>query len=163
MVLFAKLVADSSCLYMHRYGVQIDVLKQLGGKLETNLKLQETQLNQTPRTEAAKRRATLIKLNRDFRRVEAVFKNLVLDSRRQNVPLKAKKQNHYQPDSGAGGEISEEEQRMQLELQLQQDVSVNSLCGINRRHVRSTSYCVAFTPAFERRTHARARDGDSQY
>ena len=106
-----------------RYSVQVEVLKELGGKLEANLQLQETQLNQTPRTEAAKRRATLIKLNRDFRRVEAVFKNLVLDTRRQNVPLKDRKQNHYQPDSGAGTDISEEEQRMQLELQLQQDVS----------------------------------------
>jgi hypothetical protein len=98
-------------------------LQQLGGKLESNLKLQETQLNQTPRTEAAKRRATLIKLNRDFRRVEGAFKNLVLDTRHQNVPFKDRKQNHYHPDSGGGADVSEEEQRMQLELQLQQDVS----------------------------------------
>lgn len=39
------------------------------------------------------------------------------------MPLKDRKQNHYQPESGAGVEVSEEEQRMQLELQLQQDVS----------------------------------------
>lgn len=124
-----------------RYSVQVDVLKQLGGKLESNLKLQETQLNQTPRTEAAKRRATLIKLNRDFRRVEAVFKNLMLDTRRQNVPLKDRKQNHYQPDSGAGADISEEEQRMQLELQLQQDVSFEFCVhhGMNQRRMCSTS------------------------
>ncbi|KAI2491187.1 hypothetical protein MHU86_23382 [Fragilaria crotonensis] len=120
-----------------QYSVQVDVLKQLGGKLESNLKLQETQLNQTPRTEAAKRRATLIKLNRDFRRVEAVFKNLMLDTRRQNVPLKDRQQNHYQPDSGAGADISEEEQRMQLELQLQQDLLNEELMRERENEIRN--------------------------
>ena len=109
--------------FIHRYSVQVDVLQQLGGKLETSLRQQETQLNLTPRTEAAKRRATLIKLNRDFRRIEGVFKNMVLDTKRQKalVPDQQKRQQPH--DVGAGGEQTEEEQRMQLELQLQQDVS----------------------------------------
>ena len=109
--------------------MQVDVLKQLGGKLEANLKLQESQLDQIPRTDGAKRRATLLKLNRDFRRVEGVFKNLVLDSKRQHAPPKDRKHSHYY-ERGAERDLSEEEQRMQLELQLQQDVSegMSDLC-----------------------------------
>ena len=119
---------------MYRYGVQVDVLQQLGGKLETSLRQQETQLNQTPRTEAAKRRATLIKLNRDFRRIEGVFKNMVLDTRNQKSRAPDPPKQQYQHDGGAGGEYTEEEQRMQLELQLQQDVS----CSVVR-YFRTTS------------------------
>ena len=108
---------------MYRYNAQVDVLQQLGGKLETSLRQQETQLNQTPRTEAAKRRATLIKLNRDFRRIEGVFKNMVLDTKRQKTLVPDQQKRQYHHDIGAGVEQTEEEQRMQLELQLQQDVS----------------------------------------
>lgn len=48
---------------------------------------------------------------------------MVLDTKRQKalVPDQQKRQQHH--DVGAGGEQTEEEQRMQLELQLQQDVS----------------------------------------
>jgi hypothetical protein len=113
-------------------------LQQLGAKLETNLKLQETQLAQVPRTEAAKRRATLVKLNRDYRRVEAVYKNMVLDTKRRKAQRAQSQLQHNatarsstaaaNSNSGYGTtanqqEMSQEEQRMQLELQLQTDVS----------------------------------------
>jgi len=104
-----------------RYDVQADVLLQLGDKLETNLQAQEMQLEQMPREQAAKRRATLVKLNRDFRKIEAVYKNLVLDARRK----RAYQAQHKQPiaHNVPMSDMSQEEQRIQLELQLQQDVS----------------------------------------
>ena len=111
-------------------------MQQLGGKLETNLKLQETQLNSTKREEASKRRATLIKLTRDFRSVEVVYKNLVLDTRRRKARIYEQKQQQYNVSSSnntennnnstGGPEMQgQADQGMQLELQLQQEVSLS--------------------------------------
>jgi hypothetical protein len=62
-------------------------LKQLGEKLEKQLQVQESQLESLARTEASKKRATHIKLDRDFRRVEANFKNVLLETRRKRARL----------------------------------------------------------------------------
>lgn len=115
-----------------RYHVQIDVLQQLGAKLETNLQQQEQQLATTARTEAAKRRATLVKLNRDFRRVEAVYKNMVLDTKRARaVRAQNKLQQNAMAREQQQEDTSQPDQQMQLELQLQQEVSVSVLCQWN--------------------------------
>jgi hypothetical protein len=81
-------------------------------------------LEQSTRPEAAKQRATWIKLNRDFRRVEALLKNMVVDTKRKiNSGLNTTKQEYSKSNQNAQVELSEEDERMQLEMQLQQDVS----------------------------------------
>lgn len=96
-------------------------MQQLGDKLETNLRAQEMQLDQVPREQAAKRRATLVKLSRDFRKIEGACKNLMLETRRKKARLaEQKKQAQFAANQG---QLPEEEQRIQLELQLQQEVS----------------------------------------
>lgn len=96
-------------------------MQQLGDKLETNLRAQEMQLDQVPREQAAKRRATLVKLSRDFRKIEGACKNLMLETRRKKARLaEQKKQAQF---AATQGQLPEEEQRIQLELQLQQEVS----------------------------------------
>jgi hypothetical protein len=96
------------------------VLKQLGEKLETHLALQEQQLQALPRTEAAKQRATHIKLVKDFRRVESTFKNIVLETRRNRARLGEQAKTAFAQDIV---KTSDEEDQMQLELHLQQEVS----------------------------------------
>jgi hypothetical protein len=104
----------------------VDVLKQLGDKLETHLALQEQQLTSLPRTEAAKQRATHIKLVRDFRRVESTFKNIVLETKRNKARL-GEQQQQFKTTTLIHDEIKTldevEEDRIQGQLQLQQQVS----------------------------------------
>jgi hypothetical protein len=89
-------------------------------KIESNLKLQENRLEQSTRPEASKQRATWIKLNRDFRRVETLLKNMVLDAKRKiNSASNNTNQGYPKAHQGVKVEMSQEEERMQL----QQDVS----------------------------------------
>lgn len=100
-----------------RYRVQVDVLKQLGDKLERQLQVQESQLESLPRTEASKKRATHIKLAKDFRRVEATFKNVQLETRRKRARL--------QEERAQAGQQSHVEQDDELQKQLvQEDVRI---------------------------------------
>jgi hypothetical protein len=94
-------------------------------KIETSIKLQENRLEQSTRPEAAKQRATWIKLNRDFHRVETLLKTMVLDAKRKiNSGFNNKNQEYSKTHpKGVKVEMPEEDERMHLEMQLQQDVS----------------------------------------
>ena len=112
-------------LLLIRYKVQVDVLKQLGDKLERQLQVQERQLESLPRTEAAKKRATHIKLARDFRRVEATFKNVQLETRRKRARLTEQRtQEEQQARVGAG------DQEDDLQRQLQQEDVREDVCRV---------------------------------
>jgi len=63
--------------------VQVDVIKQLGAKIEDQLQVQSANSWSESREDKARSRATQIKLTRDFRRVEMTFKNLQLDIKRK--------------------------------------------------------------------------------
>lgn len=104
---------------LYRYKVQVDVLKQLGEKLDRQLKLQESQLESLPRNEAAKKRATHIKLSRDFRRVEATFKNVQLETRRKRARIQEQRIQAEQKSRLKGGGEHDSELQQQLE---QEDV-----------------------------------------
>mmetsp|Transcript_31273 Transcript_31273/g.51619 ORF Transcript_31273/g.51619 Transcript_31273/m.51619 type:complete len:280 (+) Transcript_31273:133-972(+) len=125
-----------------QYDAQVDVLQQLGSKLETTLRLQDTQhqssnnnSNSNNRTDAAKRRATVVKLNRDFRRVEASSKNMILEAKQRRSNITQQRKSNQQQQAAAArttttgsnfgtattDEMTQEEQKMQLELQLQTD------------------------------------------
>jgi len=55
------------------YAHQVDVIKKLGYKIEKLLKGQELHIQSLSRTDAARSRATHLKLARDFRSVELAF------------------------------------------------------------------------------------------
>jgi len=97
-------------------------LKQLGEKLEKQLRVQESQLESLPRNEAAKKRATHTKLSRDFRRVEATFKNVQLETRRKRARLHEQRVQAEQQSRVEGEPESELQQQLELE-----DVRVNVL------------------------------------
>lgn len=105
----------------------MDVLKQLGEKLEKQLQQQEAQLESLPRNEAAKKRATHIKLSRDFRRVEATFKNVQLETRRKRARIQEQRIQAEQQSRVDGGEADHELQQ-QLE---QEDVRSCVFCSLD--------------------------------
>ena len=92
----------------------------LGEKLTKQLQTQEKQLASLPRSEAARRRATHVKLTRDFHRVEQTFKNVQLDTKRKRARLAEERSRMDKETLAAQTETTEEEA---LQLQLQQDVS----------------------------------------
>jgi hypothetical protein len=93
----------------------VDVLKQLGEKLNSRLKLQEEQLESLSRNEAAKKRATQVKLSRDFRRVEASFKNIQLEVRRKRAQLHQAQIQAQQTQQVLPQDQAEYQQQLQLE------------------------------------------------
>lgn len=104
------------------------MLQQLGDKLDTQLELQEQQLQALPRTEAAKRRATHMKLVRDFRRVESTFKNIVLETRRNQARF-GEHANRSRTEDIV--KTADDDDRMQYELQMQQEVNHSPLMCAN--------------------------------
>lgn len=100
-----------------RYEAQVDVCTQLASKVEQQLQMCEDRLGTMDRTEASKRRAAHIKLSKDFRTVETTCKNIVLETRRKITTTKKL------PKSVFGASEVEEEERAQMQMQLQQDVS----------------------------------------
>ena len=113
---------DHDSIWMCRFDVQVDVLKQLGTRLEAQLKEQEADIAALPREQAARQRSTYIKLSRDFQRVEVTFKNLVLEVRRKRAKLDDQKRQALSATTANTTNATEEE-RIGLELQLQQEVS----------------------------------------
>lgn len=96
-------------------------MKQLGEKLEKQLQVQESQLESLPRTEASKKRATHIKLARDFRRVEANFKNVQLETRRkrarlQEERLQTEQQSNIEQDDELQRQLQQEDVRIVISV-----------------------------------------------
>lgn len=106
----------------------MDVLKQLGDKLQTQLQLQEQQLESLPRTEAAKKRATHIKLQRDFSRISQQCKTLQLETRRKRARLHEAQMQNEQRQSSLN-ENGDDELYQQLQ---QEDVRVLSYISCRR-------------------------------
>ena len=89
---------------INRLKVQLDVVKQLAAQIEKQIRGHEGNLETMPRTEATRYRATLIKLTRDYHRVEMNFKNIVLETRRKRSLVEARRR-----------EVEEYEHRKKLE------------------------------------------------
>jgi syntaxin 7 len=118
-----------------QFQVQVDVLKQLGEKLNSRLKLQEEQLESLSRNEAAKKRATQVKLSRDFRRVEASFKNIQLEVRRKRAQLHQAQIQAQQTQQVLPQDQAEFQQQLQLEDKLAEEIMrerQEEIQGINR-------------------------------
>mmetsp|Transcript_7973 Transcript_7973/g.14376 ORF Transcript_7973/g.14376 Transcript_7973/m.14376 type:complete len:266 (-) Transcript_7973:266-1063(-) len=103
-----------------QYKTQVDVIRQLGFKIEAGLRQEEQVMQSLPRNDAARSRATHVKLTRDFRRVEQGFKNLQLEARRKkSAATVAREQQHQHTE-----ETNDESNQLR-QMQLQQD-SINA-------------------------------------
>jgi len=120
----------------HRYNLQIDVINQLGQRIENNLKSHEKRLSSLPRAEASSLRTTHVKLTRDYRMVEQQFKNVQLDVKRRRGLAEARQREAVRMEEeekerkrrgnmgqGEGDTMTEEGKRWQM--QIQEDVSLS--------------------------------------
>ncbi len=145
--------ADETPVLQTQYTLQIDVITQLGSRIETQLSAADKRLGQMSRVEAAGCRTTHVKLNRDYRMVEQKFKNVMLDVRKKKSLKEARVRERRMEEerrvletngtsnissrgSGGvdlngggvvgGGDLSEEGRRWQM--QIQEDVSIIVVC-----------------------------------
>lgn len=136
---------SSTPVLQTQYTLQIDVIAQLGSRIESQLSAADDRLAKMSRTEAAACRTTHVKLHRDYRMVEQTFKNVLLDVRKKKSLEEARGRERTMMEeerrrglemkykSGAaggvddlngavgGGDLSEEGRRWQM--QIQEDVS----------------------------------------
>ncbi|KAL3803366.1 hypothetical protein HJC23_009330 [Cyclotella cryptica] len=73
-----------------QYSLQLDIINQLGARIENQLSQLESRLATLPRSEASSSRSTHVKLSRDYRLVEQQFKNVQLDVKKKRAVRKAK-------------------------------------------------------------------------
>jgi t-SNARE complex subunit (syntaxin) len=119
-----------------QYKVQVDVLQQLGGKLEGQLRVQEGRLQSVGRTDAAKLRATHIKLTRDFKTVEVTFKNIQSEYRRRRARV-ADQQNQAEQQQQSKVPEDVDEAQVAMQLQMQQDRMNEEIMREREEEIRS--------------------------
>mmetsp|Transcript_8061 Transcript_8061/g.11097 ORF Transcript_8061/g.11097 Transcript_8061/m.11097 type:complete len:274 (-) Transcript_8061:425-1246(-) len=113
---------EDGAVFDTQYKLQVDVINQLGQKIERQLRTQENAMVSMSRSEATRSRATHMKLTKDFRRVEATFKNLQLEVRRKKAVADAaqrerEEEEHRRLQEEGGAGQTESERRMQMQLQ----------------------------------------------
>ena len=101
--------------------LQTDVVSELGQKIESKLLASERSLasNKSGGPSAAQARATHAKLTRDYRRVEAIFKNIQMDIKRRKGLAEARRKEALEEEERKkyAGDAQEEARRMQLQMQ----------------------------------------------
>jgi len=118
---------DTSVLQT-QYNLQLDVIHQLGQRIENQLLTHESRLSTLPRTEASSLRTTHVKLTRDYRLVEQQFKNAQLDVKRKRSlaevrqremgRMEEEERERKRREKGVGGEeMTEEGMRWQMQIQ----------------------------------------------
>jgi len=104
-----------------QYKLQVDVVNQLGQRIEQQLQAQESAMSTMSRTEASRSRATHVKLTRDFRRVEATFKNLQLEVRRKKAVADAARREREEEERGRMEEMGGSGQARRMQMQIEED------------------------------------------
>jgi len=128
-----------------QYNLQLEVIQQLGQRIETQLRSHESRLSTLPRSEASSLRTTHVKLTRDYRLVEQQFKTLQLDVKRKRglAEVRAREAEEERMGrnnrggvgvgvgvggiiGGGGGDVdgAMTEEGMRWQMQIQEDVSV---------------------------------------
>jgi len=92
-----------------QFRVQVDVIKQLGSKMDTQIKTIESSFA------TAASRATYVKLNRDYQRVVSTFKSLQLEAKRRWDFIEAQRREREEEAKRKGIEEEVEDgQRVQM-------------------------------------------------
>lgn len=118
--------SDETAATQTQLRLQTDVVSQLGDKIEERLEAAERSMATAGggSSTSAQSRATHAKLTRDYRRVEAVFKNVQMDIRKRKGLAEARLREERENEERRkfAGDAQEEARRMQM--QLQDDVSL---------------------------------------
>merc|ERR1711920_504030 len=96
-----------------QYSLQVELIRKIGSKVEEQLKDEELYLQSLSRTDAARYRATYLKLARDFRNVQLIFKNLQLNARDKRSE-----------DYTCGNKSFDKTQRLKLKESFKDDMSL---------------------------------------
>lgn len=104
-----------------QHKVQVGVINELGAKIEKNLRSLEISMSSMTRTDAARCRATHVKLNRDFRSVETKFKKLQLEARRKRNLVEAQRREREDGERRKNEEREFSQETMQQQLQMQEN------------------------------------------
>jgi len=110
-----------------QYNLQLDVIHQLGQRIENQLHSHESRLSALPRSEASSLRTTHVKLTRDYRLVEQQFKNVQLDVKRKRslaevrhrevARMDEEEKERKRREKGGADEMTEEGMRWQMQIQ----------------------------------------------
>lgn len=104
-----------------QFNLQLDVIRQLGQRIGTQLKSHESQLSSLPRAEASRSRATYVKLSRDYRTVEQQFRNVQLDVQRKRGLAEARRREAEEEGRRSRDAGEENEEVMMRQMQIQED------------------------------------------
>jgi len=119
-----KMTSDSKMTQV-QFNAQMDVIQQLGGRIDQQLRAQEARIQRMARADAAKCRATHVKLTRDYRRVEAMFNKMKLEVRQKVELMNARKRAAEMDEQKAVASSSfmaeDKEQSMKMEMMLEED------------------------------------------
>jgi len=113
---------DDGPLLQQQYNLQIDVIQQLGSKIELQLQQKEKMMANMNRTDASRSRATHIKLTRDYKWVETKYKNLVLEGRKKRNNIEAQKRIEMEQENRRNFEEGIDSDTARLQMQLRDDV-----------------------------------------
>lgn len=152
---------DTSVLQT-QYTLQIDVIQQLGSRIETQLSAADKKLSSLSRADAAQSRATHVKLSRDYRMVEQKFKHVMLDVKKRRSLAEARVREARMEEerraiernsrgsgrSGSGGFVGGgdmTDEGMRWQMQIQEDVSFNCLFVLFHPCVKLKQCCIDFS------------------
>lgn len=112
---------EAVAILNQQYSVQRDVVTQLRNRIERQLREAELELASIQdRAEATQARNAHIKMTRDFRSMESVYKNLILTVKQRQHLVNTHREYQRQQEQAAVEE-QESQQRMMLQLQRDED------------------------------------------
>ena len=120
-----KMTGSPSSVTQTQINAQLDVIQQLGGRIDQQLRAQEGRIQRMSRADAAKCRATHVKLTRDYRRVEATFNKIKLEIRQRKELMDARQRaeeaDQRKTSTSNAFAADDQEQTMKMELMLQEN------------------------------------------
>jgi len=105
----------------NQFNVQIDVIRQLGSKIEVELKEKGQAMTTMSRTNASRSRTTYAKLTRDYRHVESTFKNMLLEAKRKRNNLEAQRREEAEVEKRKQFEEGVGHDTARLQMQIKDD------------------------------------------
>lgn len=110
---------EAVAILNQQYAVQRDVVTQLRNRIERQLREAELELASIQdRAEATQARNAHIKMTRDFRSMESVYKNLILTVKQRQHLVNTQREYQRQQEQAA---VEEQESQQRIMLQLQRD------------------------------------------
>ena len=116
--------------------MQLDVIRQIGSKVEAQLQEHEHRMQTISRTDASKSRATHIKLTRDYHWVETKFKNTQLEAKQRRNTLETQRRAQVEDSDRRNFEQGIDDDNKRLKMQMQDDRVTEEIMREREEEVR---------------------------